>query len=226
MRIGIISSSGGSAFKAAIEILNSNSSIKHEYFVIVDRDCGIYHYCLEQGIRVEKITEKSNTKFSQQAAIQFEDWSDIDIVFLFFTRLVTKDIFDKFRLVNIHPSLLPEHKGFNAVENALKGKSTSLGATAHMVDETLDGGQIIVQTSTSLNSEIRKNITLANKISYCQKIWLMLFIVDYFEQGNSYEVLVVNETYRAFPLINPKMQNEQYFKAILAMQKLENVSVF
>lgn len=227
MRIGIISSSGGAAFKSVKEILDSHSHVKHEYFVIVDRECGIYRYCLAHGIEVKKITSGTNKEFSLRAAKQYENWNNIDTVFLFFTRLVTEELFNKFRLINIHPSLLPEFKGFSAVEKALKAKSNVLGATAHIVDETMDGGRILVQTSTNLDIEIHNNLQLANKISYLQKIWLMLYLVDLFERENDHDVILsaVTNHYK-FPKVNPTMHNKHYVNAIMALQDSENITVF
>lgn len=229
MRIGIVSSSGGSAFKSVKEIIDRLSHLKHTFFVVVDRECGIYSYCLQHGIEVKKIICASNKGFSQQAAKQFENWTNINVVFLFFTRLVTDDLFSKFRLINIHPSLLPEFKGFNAVEQALKAKSRVLGATAHIVDESMDGGHILVQTSKNISSDILNDVLKANKISYIQKIWLMLFLVDLLERENEDEhedIFSPNAKHQKFPLLNPVMHNKHYADAILSLQESENITVF
>ena len=49
------------------------------------------------------------------------------------------------RILNIHPSLLPSFPGLNAQKQALDEGATISGCTVHYVDETLDGGPIIVQ---------------------------------------------------------------------------------
>ncbi len=52
----------------------------------------------------------------------------------------------KGKLINIHPSLLPEFKGAHAVRDALAAGVTKTGVTIHYVDEGIDTGDIIVQS--------------------------------------------------------------------------------
>lgn len=49
------------------------------------------------------------------------------------------------RLVNIHPSLLPEFPGLNTHRRALEAGRTETGATVHMVTGELDAGTILDQ---------------------------------------------------------------------------------
>lgn len=57
------------------------------------------------------------------------------------------------RILNIHPSLLPKYKGKNALQQALEQKDTTLGASVHYIDETLDGGPIIEQRSFTIEAD-------------------------------------------------------------------------
>lgn len=49
------------------------------------------------------------------------------------------------RILNIHPALLPSFPGVNAPHQAWAHGVKVTGATAHLVDDTLDGGPIVVQ---------------------------------------------------------------------------------
>ncbi len=49
------------------------------------------------------------------------------------------------RILNIHPSLLPAFPGLDAQRQALEHGAKFSGCTVHFVDQTLDGGPIIVQ---------------------------------------------------------------------------------
>lgn len=49
------------------------------------------------------------------------------------------------RLINTHPSLLPNFPGAHAVRDALAAGATSTGVTIHKVDEGVDTGEVIVQ---------------------------------------------------------------------------------
>ena len=56
----------------------------------------------------------------------------------------------KGKLINIHPSLLPEFKGVHAVRDALEAGATKTGVTIHYVDEGVDTGEIIVQSEVAI----------------------------------------------------------------------------
>ena len=49
------------------------------------------------------------------------------------------------RLVNIHPSLLPQHKGLDTHARALAAGDTEAGASVHFVTDILDDGPVIAQ---------------------------------------------------------------------------------
>lgn len=49
------------------------------------------------------------------------------------------------RIINIHPSLLPDFKGIDAQRQALEAGVRTTGCTVHYVDEHLDNGDIILQ---------------------------------------------------------------------------------
>ena len=49
------------------------------------------------------------------------------------------------RMVNIHPSLLPRHRGLHTHRRVLEAGDTDHGASVHFVNEQLDGGAVIVQ---------------------------------------------------------------------------------
>ena len=49
------------------------------------------------------------------------------------------------RIINIHPALLPSFPGLHGQRQALEHGAKVAGCTVHFVDDTLDGGPIIVQ---------------------------------------------------------------------------------
>jgi len=49
------------------------------------------------------------------------------------------------RLLNIHPSLLPKHKGLNTHQRALDAQDPEHGCSVHFVSEELDGGPLVIQ---------------------------------------------------------------------------------
>jgi phosphoribosylglycinamide formyltransferase-1 len=64
-----------------------------------------------------------------------------------YMRILGKTIIRAFhqRMVNIHPALLPSFTGLHAQRQALLHGVKISGCTVHFVDESLDGGPIILQ---------------------------------------------------------------------------------
>ena len=54
------------------------------------------------------------------------------------------------RIINLHPSLLPEFRGAHAVRDALAAGATKTGATIHIVDEGVDTGRILLQQEVEI----------------------------------------------------------------------------
>jgi phosphoribosylglycinamide formyltransferase-1 len=72
----------------------------------------------------------------------------IDVICLAgYMRLLSPCFVEAFRgrILNIHPSLLPAFPGLDAQRQALDHGVKVSGCTVHFVDETLDGGPIILQ---------------------------------------------------------------------------------
>jgi phosphoribosylglycinamide formyltransferase 1 len=55
------------------------------------------------------------------------------------------------RVLNVHPSLLPAFPGASAIEDAYAAGVAETGVTVHLVDEVLDGGPIVAQSSLPVN---------------------------------------------------------------------------
>jgi phosphoribosylglycinamide formyltransferase-1 len=69
----------------------------------------------------------------------------------------------KDRIINIHPSLLPDFKGANAVKDAIEAKVKISGCTTHFVSEKVDDGKIIMQAQVEVSPD-DDQFSLAKKI--------------------------------------------------------------
>jgi phosphoribosylglycinamide formyltransferase-1 len=76
------------------------------------------------------------------------DASQADVVILAgFMRVLSAGFATRFagRLLNIHPSLLPRHKGLDTHARALAAGDQEHGASVHFVTAELDGGPVVLQ---------------------------------------------------------------------------------
>jgi phosphoribosylglycinamide formyltransferase-1 len=82
---------------------------------------------------------------------EMADWLQlrgVDLVVLAgYMHLLTPSFLERFpnRVVNVHPSLLPEFPGAYALEDALTAGVETTGVTVHFVDQGLDTGEVIRQ---------------------------------------------------------------------------------
>ena len=70
-----------------------------------------------------------------------------------YDRIHTRPFLNAFdgRIVNVHPSLLPEFAGgMDAIEQALASGAARTGATVHVVTADLDAGPILLQEAVPI----------------------------------------------------------------------------
>ncbi|WP_104697592.1 MULTISPECIES: phosphoribosylglycinamide formyltransferase [unclassified Helicobacter] len=88
------------------------------------------------------------------------------IVLAGFMRILGKDFVNKFKIINIHPSLLPNFKGANAMKESFDSNHTKVGVSVHWVNEELDSGEIILQKE--FHRTFKEDFE-----EFCQKIHLL-----------------------------------------------------
>ena len=87
------------------------------------------------------------------------------VVLAGFMRILTEEFTKAFadKLINIHPSLLPEYPGLDTHSQALANGDLMHGVTVHYVNNGLDSGPIIVQEVIKINANDTE-ATLSNRI--------------------------------------------------------------
>jgi len=87
------------------------------------------------------------------ALMQAIDAHQPDLVVLAgFMRILTPGFVRHYRgrLLNIHPSLLPRHKGLDTHRRALEAGDSEHGCSVHFVTEELDGGPVAIQATLAI----------------------------------------------------------------------------
>ena len=80
-----------------------------------------------------------------------------------------------YKIINIHPSLLPKYKGLNTHKRVLKNKEKYSGCTVHFVTPKLDSGKIISQKKVLIDKNeteqsLKKKILVQEHKLYSQSI--------------------------------------------------------
>ena len=168
-KIGVLISGRGSNMNAIIESCNNNDIPATVAVVISNKkDAQGLISAKKYGIPVVFVNPKEyESKDLYEAAISATlEKFDLDLVCLAgYMRILGKKFIKKYegKLINIHPSLLPAFKGLDAQKQAYEYGVKIAGCTVHYVDETVDGGKIIMQDSVDvLNTDslddLEKNI--------------------------------------------------------------------
>ncbi len=85
------------------------------------------------------------------------------------------------RLINIHPSLLPEFRGLNTHQRAIEAGTDEHGASVHFVTEELDGGPVIAQVHVPVLLEDSAE-TLAQRVLE-QEHHLYVKVIQWIAEG-------------------------------------------
>ena len=140
MRIGVMCSGNGTNFENIVRTCR-----EHEVVLMVHnkKECGAKKRAIKLGIPHVHIKSADENEIIKL----FQAWRVDLIVLAGWMRIVSPKLIDAFpnRIINIHPSLLPKHKGLNAVKQALDAGDVVSGCTVHYVTEELDSGDIICQ---------------------------------------------------------------------------------
>jgi len=157
-RVAVLISGRGSNMAALIEAAKDKNYPAEIVLVISNRpDAGGLLVARAAGIATEVVdhTEFGKDRAGFERAVQaILEKERIDLVCLAgFMRLLTADFVKKwqFRILNIHPALLPAFKGLDTHKRALETGAKLHGATVHFVVPEMDSGPIIAQGAVSVD---------------------------------------------------------------------------
>lgn len=130
--------------KIGIVISNSGNSLALEKA----RELGI------ESITVEPKNFKTREEHEKEIIESLSKHKTDLIVAAGYMRILTPFFINyfRFRIINIHPSLLPSFPGKNAQQQALDYGVKITGCTTHFIDEGTDTGPVILQMPVEITS--------------------------------------------------------------------------
>ena len=125
----------------------------------------------------------SRDLFDQALCQSIDEYGPSLIVLAGFMRILGADFVKRYqgKILNIHPSLLPNYPGTNTHQRVLDAGEKLHGVSVHFVTEELDGGPVIAQESITIES-IDDAETLALKIHEKEHV-LYPAVVSLFADG-------------------------------------------
>lgn len=169
MRIAVLLSGRGSNFRAIHDAIE-RGELNAEIVLVFSNRPDALGVALAQtlGLPVETLDHRASPSREAHegtlAALLKAAKPDF-IVLAGYMRLLSPSFVQQFRnqILNIHPALLPAFPGVHAQAQALQHGVKVSGCTVHLVDESLDGGPIVVQRTVPVLDDDTEE-TLAARI--------------------------------------------------------------
>jgi phosphoribosylglycinamide formyltransferase-1 len=141
----ILASGTGSLAQAIIEATHSGELSAHVLAALTDKpDAQIVSKCASLGIPI--ITHPLNgdrDAWNEELFLITQSLNPTLVVSAGFMRILAPEYVSHFKVINSHPSLLPNFPGAHAVRDALAAKVGVTGTTIHWVDSGVDTGKVI-----------------------------------------------------------------------------------
>ncbi len=123
--------------------------------VIADRDAPGFEWAEKHDVptRIVRWSDHANREsFTASICDEIEAFACELVVLAGFMRILAPVAIERFpdRIVNVHPSLLPDFPGAHPVEDALEAGVDETGVTVHVVVEDVDAGPILAQRSVPI----------------------------------------------------------------------------
>ena len=168
-RIAVLASGRGSNFQAINDAIHDGKIPARCVALITDNPKA---YAVERAgianipVRIIDFTTFPTREVYERALLSTMQEVDADLYVLAgYMRIVGAGIVHAFpgKMMNIHPALLPSFTGLHAQRQAVNYGVKVSGCTVHFVDESLDGGPVILQRCVAVQEGDDED-SLSNRI--------------------------------------------------------------
>ena len=181
-KIAVLFSGAGSNLKYILEHLHGKEL--EVVVALTNRpDAGGIEIANEHNIPVEVIDSclfASREAFDSELVHALHYYKPDLTVLAGFMRILTPTFTNEIKAINLHPSLLPLHKGMMAIERSYDDENEEGGVSVHWVNSELDGGEIILQKT--IQKENKSFEEYESEVKRVEKIALYEAIVEVLEE--------------------------------------------
>jgi len=157
-RVAVLISGSGSNLQALIDACQTADYPAEIVLVISNKETA---YGITRAVNakipahiIRHVDFPTREKFDAAMDAVLQQYNVETICLAGFMRLLSAGFVQKWagKMLNIHPSLLPNFKGAHAVRDALAAGAKESGCTVHLVSEEVDAGEIIAQSKVPVLS--------------------------------------------------------------------------
>ena len=148
IRSCVFISGNGSNLKSLIKSSRDyNFPIKIELIISNNIKARGLKFAKKYGIPFKFFAFDNQKKFERNSLYEIKKRKIKFLCLAGFMKILSSNFIKNFgyRIINIHPSLLPKYKGLNSHKRVLKSNEKYSGCTVHFVSRVLDSGKIILQ---------------------------------------------------------------------------------
>jgi phosphoribosylglycinamide formyltransferase-1 len=177
-KIGVFASGTGSNFQAVAKACKDGIINGHVSLLVCDKpDALVISKATSMNVEVFSFSPKnyeSRDDYEKEILRQLKIHKVELLVLAGYMRIVGKTLLKAYpnKIINIHPSLLPDFPGVNSIKRAFETGQLKTGVTVHYVDSGVDTGPIIDQRVV----DIHKSDTLETLEDKIHKVEHELYV--------------------------------------------------
>ncbi len=213
LRIGVLVSGRGSNLQAIIDGIEAGK-ISANIGVVISDNPKAYalERCKRHGVKSRVVKREdlpSGREFEEELVRILRDEGVELVVLAGFMRILSPFFLSHFpnRVINIHPSLIPAFQGLKAQKRAVEFGVKITGCSVHIVDESVDGGPVIVQAVVPVLPDDTEETLSERILKFEHRI--LPQTVQWFAEGRvkveGRKVIVEGARYGTVP-VNPELE--------------------
>ena len=171
-------SGNGTNLKSIIKSSRDNNfPIKVDLIISNNLNARGIKYAKKYSITFKFFSSNNQKKFERNCLHEIKKRKIKFICLAGFMKILSRNFIKTFgyKIINIHPSLLPKYKGLNTHKRVLENNERYSGCTVHFVNNKLDSGKIIAQKKVLIKKNeteksLRKKILTQEHKLYTESI--------------------------------------------------------